>query len=134
MVRFLVRSFFSTVVTLFLVSGLLWALLEVASGDVTVKLLGVFATAEQRASFRAQLGLDAPSWQRYLDWLVGSDWRARSAVGRPLITLNDPGSGEPVWWADVDGTPTQWRLENGELFALRRQEDGSTNTAAEPQA
>jgi len=134
MVRFLVRSFFSTVVTLFLVSGLLWALLEVASGDVTVKLLGVFATAEQRASFRAQLGLDAPSWQRYLDWLVGSDWRARSAVGRPLITLNDPGSGEPVWWADVDGTPTQWRLENGELFALRRQEDGSTITAAEPQA
>jgi len=134
MARFLVRGLFSTVATLFLVSGLLWTLLEVASGDVTVKLLGVFATTEQRASFRAQLGLDAPSWRRYLDWLVGSDWRARAAVGWPLITLNDPVSGEPVWWADVAGTPTQWRLENGELIALQRQSDGSTTTSAEPQA
>ncbi len=51
MARFLLRSLFSTVATLLLVSLLLWALLEVASTDVTVKLLGVFATTEQRASY-----------------------------------------------------------------------------------
>ena len=125
MARFLLRSLFSTVATLLLVSVLLWALLEVASTDVTVKLLGVFATTEQRASFRAQLGLDAPTWQRYLDWLLGSEGRAEALVGRPLITIDDPVSGEPVWWADVDGTPTQWQLENGELVAYRRQSDGA---------
>ncbi len=128
MARFLVRSLLSTIVTLLLVSVLLWGLLEVASSDVTVKLLGVFATAEQRASFRAQLGLDAPSWRRYLDWLVGSDWRAEDVVGWPLITLDDPVSGEPIWWADVDGVPTQWRVAAGELIAFRRLSDGSVSS------
>ena len=134
MARFLLRSLLSTTVTLLLVSVFLWGLLEVASTDVTIKLLGVFATAEQRASFRSQLGLDAPSWQRYLDWLAGSDWRAERAVGWPLITIDDPVSGEPVWWANVDGVPTQWRLEAGELFALRRQSDGTVVSAPAPSA
>ncbi len=134
MARFLIRSLISTFVTMFLVSVLLWVLLEVATGDVAVKLLGVFSTPEQRASYRAQLGLDAPSWQRYLDWLVGNDWRAESQVGFPLMTATNQITGEQVWWADVNGVPTQWRLEEGELLTLRRQPDGNvTTTAAEVQ-
>ncbi len=129
MARFLVRSILSTLVTMFLVSVLLWGLLEVATGDVTVKLLGVFSTPEQRASYRAQLGLDAPSWLRYVDWLVGSDWRAEAQVGYPLLTTVNPLTGEQVWWADVDGVPTQWRLRDGELLALRRGPDGVVTTA-----
>ena len=130
MARFLVRSLISTFVTMFLVSVLLWVLLEVATGDVAVKLLGVFSTPEQRASYRAQLGLDAPSWQRYLDWLVGSDWRAESQVGFPLVTATNQITGERVWWADVDGTPTQWRLEEGELLTLQLQPDGTVATVS----
>ncbi len=134
MARFLVRSLISTVVTMFLVSVLLWVLLEVATGDVAVKLLGVFSTPEQRASYRAQLGLDAPSWQRYLDWLVGSDWRAESQVGLPLVTSTNQITGEQVWWADVNGVLTQWRLEEGELLTLQLQPDGTvTTTTAEVQ-
>ncbi len=129
MARFLVRSILSTLVTMFLVSVLLWVLLEVATGDVTVKLLGVFSTPEQRASYRAQLGLDAPSWLRYVDWLVGSDWRAEAQVGYPLLTTVNPITGEQVWWADVAGVPTQWRLRDGELLALRRGPDGVVTTA-----
>ena len=129
MARFLVRSILSTLVTMFLVSVLLWVLLEVATGDVTVKLLGVFSTPEQRASYRAQLGLDAPSWLRYVDWLVGSDWRAEAQVGYPLLTTVNPITGEQVWWADVAGVPTQWRLHDGELLALRRGPDGVVTTA-----
>ena len=129
MPRFLLRSLFSTIATMFLVSILLWLLLEVATGDVTVKLLGVFATPEQRASYRAQLGLDAPSWQRYLDWLIGSDWRAEAQVGRPLVTTTDPMTGERVWWADVDGVLTQWRLEAGKLLMIQLQPDGTTVTS-----
>ena len=128
MARFLIRSLISTIVTMFLVSVLLWVLLEVATGDVAVKLLGVFSTPEQRASYRAQLGLDAPSWQRYLDWLVGSDWRAENQVGLPLVTATNQISGERVWWADVDGVLTQWRLEEGELMTLQLQPDGTVVT------
>ncbi len=127
MARFLIRSIISTIVTMLLVSIALFFLLEVGSGDITVKILGVFATPEQRASYRAQLGLDAPAWQRYIDWLAGNDWRAESAVGYPLVTAHNPQSGENEWWADVDGELTRWKLEEGRLLALKRQEDGSTS-------
>jgi peptide/nickel transport system permease protein len=128
MTRFLFRSLISTLITMFLVSILLWLLLEVATGDVTVKLLGVFSTPEQRASYRAQLGLDAPSWRRYVDWLAGSSSRAESLVGYPLITVKNQLTGEPEWWADVDGTPTQWKLEGNDLTAVGLQPDGTINT------
>ena len=58
MARFLIRSVISTIVTMLLVSIALFFLLEVGSGDITVKILGVFATPEQRASI-------APNW----DWM-----------------------------------------------------------------
>jgi peptide/nickel transport system permease protein len=84
MARFLFRSVVSTIVTMLLVSIALFLLLEVGSGDISVKILGVFATPEQRASYRSQLGLDAPAWQRYVDWLAGNDWRVDGRVGYDL--------------------------------------------------
>ena len=75
MARFIIRSIISTIVTMLLVSLLLFVLIDVGSGDITVKILGIESTAEQRASYRAQLGLDAPLLQRYLDWLIGNDWQ-----------------------------------------------------------
>ena len=56
----LVRSIVSMCGTMFLVSLALFALLEAGSGDVTKKILGAFATPEQRQSYRRQLGLDQP--------------------------------------------------------------------------
>ncbi len=67
-----------------LVSLLLFVLLEIGTGDITVKILGVFSTPEQRESFANQLGLDAPAYRRYLDWLIGSDRRAEQQVGDEL--------------------------------------------------
>ncbi len=125
MARFLVRSILSTIVTMLLVSIALFVLLEVGTGDITIKILGVFATAEQRASYRAQLGLDQPAWLRYVDWLAGNDWRAERLVGYPLVSVPNPQTGEQTWWADVDGQLTRWKMEDGRLSALRRQEDGS---------
>jgi peptide/nickel transport system permease protein len=115
---------------MFLVSVILWLFLDIGTGDVTIKLLGVFATPEQRASYRAQLGLDAPSWLRYADWLIGSDWRAESQVGFPLVTVNNQITGEQLWWADVNGTLTRWRMEDGALVALQLQPDGSVQAVA----
>ena len=124
MVRFLVRSVVSTIITILLVSIGLFVLIEVGSGDISVKILGVFSTPEQRASYRAQLGLNAPTWQRYLDWLVGNDWRAKSRMTYPLITLKNPKTKEVEWWADVDGQATRWKMDKGELKRLVRKEDG----------
>jgi peptide/nickel transport system permease protein len=128
MARFIIRSLISTIITMLLVSILLFVLIEVGSGDITIKILGVFATEEQKASYRAQLGLDAPLWQRYIDWLAGNDWRARAQVGYPLVTATNPQTGEQEWYADVDGQLTRWALEEGRLLALKRQEDGSVTS------
>ncbi|GAB4453750.1 MAG: hypothetical protein Kow0031_35940 [Anaerolineae bacterium] len=125
MARFIIRSILSTIVTMLLVSILLFWLLEVGGGDVTIRILGIESTAEQRASYRAQLGLNAPIWQRYLDWAIGSDWRAQVQVGHPLVAIANEQTGEKEWWADVDGQPTRWRLSEGQLQVLTRQPDGS---------
>jgi peptide/nickel transport system permease protein len=126
MARFIIRSIISTIVTMLLVSIALFFLIEVGSGDISIKILGVFATPEQRASYRAQLGLDAPAWQRYVDWLIGNDWRAERKVGYPLVTAVNPQTGEADWWADVDGQLTRWTMREGQLLTLKRQEDGNT--------
>ena len=128
MARFIIRSIISTIVTLLLVSIALFLLIEVGSGDIAVKILGVFSTPEQRASYRAQLGLDAPAWQRYIDWLIGNDWRAKRYIGHPLVASVNPQTGEADWWADVDGQLTRWQLVEGRLLALKRQEDGSVTS------
>lgn len=128
MARFIVRSIISTIVTMLLVSIALYFLIEVGSGDITVRILGIESTAEQRASYRAQLGLDQPGWLRYIGWLVGNDWRAERLVGHDLVTLPNPNTGEQQWWADVDGELTRWALTEGRLMALKRQPDGSTTS------
>lgn len=109
-----------------LVSIALFLLLEVGSGDVTVKILGIESTAEQRESYRRQLGLDQPVWLRYITWLAGNDWWIEDRLDAPLVTVENPQTEEREWWADVNGTLTRWQLEDGELIALERQEDGST--------
>lgn len=127
MARFIMRSLISTVITMLLVSVALYFLIEVGSGDITIKILGIESTQEQRASYRAQLGLDAPVWRRYLDWLIGNEWRAERQVGHDLVTVRNEQTGENEWWADVDGELTRWKLEEGRLIALKRQEDGSAS-------
>ncbi len=126
MARFFLRSLISTIVTMLLVSALLFLLMEVVGRSVSVQVLGVFATPEQLASYDNQLGLDVPGWQRYLDWLVGSDWRAQNKVGHPVLTVANPSSNEQEWWADVNGQLTRWQMKKGELIALQRNADGSS--------
>jgi peptide/nickel transport system permease protein len=126
MARFLVRSIVSTILTMLLVSITLFILLEVGSGDVTLKILGVFSTEEQRESYRKQLGLDRAAWLRYFDWLVGTDWQVRNLLQYPLIVLENPTTGEPEWWMDVDGQAMRFTMEEGEMYALVRQPDGSS--------
>ena len=127
MARFLFRSVISAAMTMLIVSATLFFFLEVGSGDVTIKILGIESTPEQRASYSAQLGLDAPAWQRYVDWLAGSDWRAKNEVGHDLVTVKNLATGEQEWWANVDGTLTRWTMEDGRILTLQRQPDGTAS-------
>lgn len=129
MTRFLVRSILSAIVTMFLVSATLFFLLEVGSGDVSIKILGVFSTEEQRASYRAQLGLDAPAWQRYTDWLFGNDWRAQAKMGSELVAVTNQLTGETEWWAQTDNGLARWYMEEGILYITYQQEDGASGAA-----
>ncbi|NJN80915.1 MAG: ABC transporter permease [Caldilineaceae bacterium] len=111
-----------------LVSIFLYFLVEIGSGDVTVKLLGIEATPEQRDSYRNQLGLNQHPVLRYLTWLAGNDWWVQQRLDYRLTTANNPQTGEQEWWAEVDGDLVRWRMQDGELLALVRQDDGSSVT------
>lgn len=126
MTRFIVRSIASALVTMLLVSIVLFFLIEVGSGDITVKILGIEATAEQRASYRSQLGLDRSAVQRYLDWLIGNDWRMAQRLSHPLVTRPNPQTGEAEWWVQVADELLRWEMKQGDLRALVRQPDGTS--------
>ena len=79
MVKFIVRRVLLLFLTMILVSMAVFLITESSPGNVVRNVLGAFVTPEQEASFLAQLGLDKPAWQRYLYWLIGSDWQEGSA-------------------------------------------------------
>jgi peptide/nickel transport system permease protein len=131
MTKFIVQSIISTISTLFLVSISLFFLTEVGGGDIALKILGVFSTPEQRASFRGQLGLDAPPLQRYVDWLIGNDWRVDGKIGHDLVTLPNPKTQETQWWAKLDDQYVRWQFKEGELWRLVRRPDGQASKIKE---
>lgn len=59
------------VVTLWVVSLLIFAGTEILPGDVAQAILGQSATPENVAALRVQLGLDRPALVRYGTWLLG---------------------------------------------------------------
>ncbi len=128
MAKFLAQRLVSLVLTMLLVSVVVFLVSEVAPGNVVRRMLGQFVTPEQELSMREQLGLNRPVWQRYVSWLVGSDWLfVRPKVGMPLRMIETTESGRTQWWAEEpDGTLIQWRMAGQDLIALRRQPDGTS--------
>jgi len=58
------------IVTLLIVSMVVFAITAVLPGDAAQQTLGQFATPEQVAALRVKLGLDQPGVLRYLHWLM----------------------------------------------------------------
>lgn len=58
--------------TLLVVSILIFFAVELLPGDIAQAVLGQGATDETVAALREQLGLDRPAPVRYLDWLAGA--------------------------------------------------------------
>src|ERR671916_467929 len=73
----------SSLVTLLLVSLLIFSVLEILPGDVATRVLGRDATPEALAVLRERLNLDDPPHIRYLTW-IGSI--AQGDLGKSLIS------------------------------------------------
>jgi peptide/nickel transport system permease protein len=76
--------------TLFVVSVVIFGATELLPGDLARALLGQSATPETLAALRAQLGLDDPAPVRYFNWLAGvlqGDFGVSMANKRPIADL-----------------------------------------------
>jgi peptide/nickel transport system permease protein len=117
MVKFLLRRIFFLVLTLIVVSIAIFAISEVAPGNIAINSLGNTITPEQEASFNAQNGLDQPVVTRYVRWLFGSDWQAAALVGNPVQRYYDATNSRYNWWAvDPNGTLYQNFTEDSEVM------------------
>jgi len=78
------------VVTLAVISALIFLGVEALPGDLTEAVLGQNATPETVAAFRKELKLDLPPHVRYLSWLndvLHGDLGKSLANGRPIVDL-----------------------------------------------
>ncbi len=76
-------------ITLFVVSAIIFSSISLLPGDFGEAVLGQAATEETVAAFRKELGLDKPAVVRYFDWVaavakgdLGTSFSGRSASGR----------------------------------------------------
>jgi peptide/nickel transport system permease protein len=91
--RLVVSRTVTSVLTLLLVSIVIFAVLEVLPGDVASRILGRDATPESLAALRAQLHLNDPALERYLDWLGGivrGDFGQALTSSRPVAEILAP--------------------------------------------
>lgn len=128
MAKFLLRRVFAMILTMFFVSMVVFAITELAPGDIAISTLGNTITPEQAASFNAQNGLDQPPVTRYIRWLVGSDWQASKLLGHSVVRAFDQENDQYSWWVEGDdGTLYQNYTPDGEnMIRVERQPDGST--------
>ncbi|HSQ26844.1 MAG TPA: ABC transporter permease [Anaerolineales bacterium] len=129
MARYIVRRLMTMLLSMLLISIIVFAVVEIAPGNVARNILGAFATPEQERSMENQLGLDRPPLTRYLTWLFGSDWQVSRLIEMPVKEIVvSQGTQEKYrqWWAvDSDNNLVQWDVVDGKLLKLVRQEDGS---------
>jgi peptide/nickel transport system permease protein len=81
------------VLTLIVVSALIFAITEWLPGDIATSILGQRATPENLAAVRAELGLDRPAHERYVEWLVNAvegDLGNSLANKRPVVDVVGP--------------------------------------------
>ncbi|MEM9059001.1 MAG: ABC transporter permease [Pseudomonadota bacterium] len=96
MVRFVLGKLVSLIVSLSVASLVIFAVVEIIPGDPAAYMLGINAQEDTVAALRAQLGLDVPKWQRYLDWvggLLAGDLGASYTYRTPVAEM----VGERLW-------------------------------------
>ncbi len=69
MISLTVRRLALAVVTLFIISLIIFVGVEALPGDTATAYLGQSATPESLAALRERFGLNAPAYERYFNWL-----------------------------------------------------------------
>ena len=88
--RFLLRRSGLALLTLLLVSMLVFATVQLLPGDLGRTILGPYATEAQVAALNDRLGADDPTPVRYASWLsrfVRGDWGTSAALRQPVRPL-----------------------------------------------
>lgn len=78
------------IITLFVISLLIFIGVEALPGDLAEAILGQSATPEAVNAFRTEFKLDLPPHERYLSWLGGfirGDFGNSLATGRPIVEM-----------------------------------------------
>jgi peptide/nickel transport system permease protein len=91
--RLIAGRVLSSVVTLLLVSLLIFSVLEILPGDVATRVLGRDATPESVATLRERLNLNDPAYLRYLTWLgnlAQGDFGVSLISGRRVVDILGP--------------------------------------------
>jgi len=86
----ILRRIGSGLLTLFIVSALVFFITSMLPGDAAQMILGQSATVETVAALRQQLGLDQPLLMRYFSWLFGmlhGDFGTSFASNLPVTQL-----------------------------------------------
>jgi len=102
MLKLLAQRLALGVMTLLAVSVLIFLVTEALPGDLASNILGQSATPENVAAIRAELGLDRPATDRYVEWLrdaVHGDLGKSLANKRPVIDVIGPRLGNTLFLA-----------------------------------
>ena len=83
MAGFILRRLGVLILTLFIASVVIFALLEIIPGDPALTMLGINATPETIAALRDELGLNVHALPRYLAWISGM---LKGDSGYPILT------------------------------------------------
>ncbi len=102
MAKFLIQRIASLLLTMAVVSVAVFALTELAPGNIAINTLGNNITPEQEQSFNKQNGLDQPALTRYIRWVAGSDWEAAGHIGRPVERIYETQNRRYSWWVVGD--------------------------------
>ncbi|MDR1188633.1 MAG: ABC transporter permease [Bifidobacteriaceae bacterium] len=93
MLKFIAKRAVAGAGLLFLIPSLAFALMHLSSDGVARQLLGRMATQEQIAAKTAELGLDKPFFEQYINWLghalqgdLGASWYTSEPVFQALTT------------------------------------------------
>ncbi len=88
--RMIGRRLLLGLLTLFIISLVIFGATELLPGDLARELLGQSATEETLAALREQLGLNDPAPLRYWNWLTGvlqGDFGVSMATQKPISEL-----------------------------------------------
>jgi peptide/nickel transport system permease protein len=90
MLKFLVPRFLGLALSLLMITVLIFLIMEIVPGDPAAIMLGTSAAPDTLEALRQQMGLNAPAFVRYLNWMRGlltGDLGISYSYGVPVASL-----------------------------------------------